>query len=353
MKKSNIFVWDSFSDQPQIIKDKAYKKQMKKKFLADQFKILFSFILIFPIATLLMKLFRANKFDKKEFYGIGVNLDKGDIQQELIEELGVKNLLIRVPLSDIKNLNSYVEFAKSFGSDKSILINILQDRENIDDKLLLLGNIEEIFRSFSSITKEFQIGNAINRSKWGFFSTQEYLDFYLKIQKLRDEKFKDIVLVGPSVIDFEYHYTIRALFNLYPIRYDKHSTLLYVDRRGAPQNTQMGIFDTANKINLLYSLCRLSSKSSDDIYITEVNWPLSNTAPYAPTSEFECVSEELYDRYMIDYFKIAKQTNKVKRVYWHQLVAPGYGLVDNRDGQIRKMQSFYSFKKLISEDNED
>ena len=343
-----IFVWDNYSDQPHVIKDKAFKKKMKKKFIFDQFKILFTFILTFPIATLFMKLFTAKKYDKNQFFGMSVNLDKGIEQVQLIEELGVKNLLIRMPLNDIKNIDSYVEFAKSFGEDKSILINILQDRENIDDEGLLLRNIEEVFRSFSSITLEFQIGSTINRTKWGFFSTQEYLEFYKKIYDLRNEKFPDIILAGPSVIDFEYHYTARALFNSYDIKFDRLSSLLYVDRRGSPSNTQMGIFDTKNKVNLLYSLAKLSPKTTDDIYITEVNWPLSNTAPYAPTSEHECVSEELYDKYMIDYFDIIKNTNKIRRVYWHQLIAAGYGLVDNRDGKIRKTKAFYSFKKMVS-----
>jgi len=127
------------------------------------------------------------------------------------------------------------------------------------------------------------------------------------------------------------------------------SSLLYVDRRGAPQNTQMGIFDTKNKIDMLYSLVKMSPKmKSDAIYITEVNWPLSGTAPYAPTSEIECVSEELYAQYMLDYFQIAKKSKKVGKVFWHQLVAPGYGLVDNREEKIRKTKAFYEFQKLLN-----
>ena len=46
--------------------------------------------------------------------------------------------------------------------------------------------------------------------------------------------------------------------------------------------------------------------------------------------------------------KIAKDTNKVGKLYWHQLVAPGYGLVDNRDGVVRKTPAFYKFKQLIN-----
>jgi len=148
------------------------------------------------------------------------------------------------------------------------------------------------------------------------------------------------------VIDFEYHYTIRTLFNLFKVRYDKFSSLLYVDRRGSPDNKQMLIFDTKNKIDMLYALVRLSPKSSNDIYITEVNWPLTGTAPYAPTSEKECVSEEDYSKFMLRYLEIAKSSRKIKRVYWHQLIATGYGLVEEREGKIRKREAFYIFKEL-------
>ena len=225
----------------------------------------------------------------------------------------------------------------------------MQDRNHIDDKELLKLHIMEIFDTFKSITDEYQIGTTINRAKWGFFAVKEYLDFYKIVQDIRDDKYKTLKLIGPSVIDFEYHYTIRALFNNFNVKFDKLSSLLYVDRRGSAKNTQMGIFDLKNKIGMLYALVKLSPKmKSDEIYITEVNWPLSGTAPYAPTSEVECVSEELYAKYMLEYFQIAKESKKIKKVFWHQLIAPGYGLVDNRDGKIRKTKAFDEFKKLLN-----
>ena len=352
LENNTPFVWDKYSDQPHVIKDKSYKKSMRKRYKNDFLKMLSTNLIMFPLSISLMKLFTKKKpknFSKKEFYGIGVNLDKGDEQQALVEELGVKPLIIRIPLSDIQNLDKYYEFVKSFGEDKKILLNIMQDRLHIDDKELLKLHIMEIFNTFKTITDEYQIGTTINRAKWGFFAVKEYLEFYKTVQDIRDDKYDTLKLIGPSVIDFEYHYTIRALFNNFSVKFDKLSSLLYVDRRGAPQNTQMGIFDTKNKIDMLYSLVKMSPKMmTDNIYITEVNWPLSGTAPYAPTSEHECVSEELYAKYMIDYFQIAKETHKIQKVFWHQLIAPGYGLVDNRDGKIRKTKAFYEFKKLLS-----
>ena len=348
------FVWDNYSDQPHIIKDRAFKKSMRRKEIKDNLKLLLTAVLVLPISIIFMKLFKGRvKTSNKDFIGLGVNLYKDDgknIQQVLVEELGVKNLIIRVPLNDIKNLSNYVSFAKSFNINekKNILINIIQDRENIENHQLLEKNFELIFENFKDISNEFQIGTTINRLKWGFFSTAEFLSFYMVAQRIKEEKYPTIKLLGPSVIDFEYYYNARAMFNSRKIKYDITSALLYVDRRGSAKNTQYGIFDLKNKIDMLFSLVKLSPKAkSEDIYITEVNWPISNTAPYAPTSEKECVSCEDYTKYMIEYLNIAKDSKKIKRVYWHQLIAPGYGLVDNRDEKVVKYPQFYALKEML------
>ena len=354
--KNSHFIWDSYSDQPHVIKDKAYKKAMRKKHTFEYIKLFLTSIFILPLSILAMKFFKGkNEPTNSEFLGLGVNLDKGDIQQELVEELGVKNLLIRVFLNDIKNIDLYVDFANSFNqkSKKDIVINIIQDRQNIEDLKLLEENLRVIFKKFENISTTFQIASTINRLKWGFFSLSEYFAFYKVAQKLQKNEFQNLKLLGPSIIDFEYYYNARAMFNLHNISYDITSALLYVDRRGAPQNKQYIFFDLKNKIDMLFSLVKLSAKTkSDDIYITEANWPIINTAPYAPTSEKECVSLEDYTKYMQDYIKIAKDTKKIKKVFWHQLVAKGYGLVDNSENKLVKYPQFYAFKDLLKDEKD-
>lgn len=343
------FPWDPHSDQPYILK-REDKKALRKGHGADYLKLIAINLIYFPYLFLkfLFKPVGSVTPNKHiNFYGLCVNLDKGAVQYKLIEELNVKSLQIRVFLNDIANIDAYINFAKCFGDDKEILITIIQDRQHIEDHELLKRDIEIIFEKFQGIANEFQIGNAINRIKWSFVSMEEYLAFYESIQKVRDEQFPNIKLIGSSVIDFEYHFSIRTLFNNFKVHYDKFSTLLYVDRRGSPSSTQMGIFDFKNKIEFLDTIVKSSSKSENSIYISEANWPLSGTAPYAPTSEKECVSEEVYTQYMLEYFDIASKTGKVEKVFWHQLIATGYGLVDNRDGKIRKTEAFYAFKKLL------
>jgi len=345
MKKGQ-FVWDNYSDQPHVIKDKNFKKMMRQKHWFDYVKLLVINFFIYPISVLATPLFRSKNVDTTKFFGMSVNLDKGLEQVELIEELGCKNILIRVPLHDIANLKSYVEFAKYFHGCE-ITVNILQDRPHIEHKMMLQESLTNIFIAFKGISKNFQIGNAINRLKWGFASVQEYLDFYEVAYNIKRNSFKEYNLIGPSVIDFEYHYTIRALFSKYTIYFDKVSALLYVDRRGAPENTQLISYDTSKKIDLLYAIASLSKRSSNKLIISEVNWPISNTKPYAPTSEQECVSLETYACYMLRYYLLALGTKKVETVFWHQLIAPGYGLIDNRDG-IKKREAFNVYKTMIA-----
>ncbi len=341
----DIFKWDYYSDQPHVIRNKKIRKYIHKRTLKDTIKTILTNVAILPLilSRYSYALFEEKEQNTNNFFAISVNLDKEPVlSPSLIDELGVEDILIRLPLNDIKNLSEYKKFIEKFPK-QNIIVNILQDRTHILDKKLLQRSIFNIFDTLN--IKEYQVANAINRKKWGFFTMDEYLSFYQTVQNIRDKYFPDINLIGSSVIDFEYHYTIRTLFNLYKIHYDKFSALLYVDRRGSPLNKQMG-FDLIKKIKLLYSIVSLSPKTENKIVITETNWPISKTAPYAPTSEKECVKPDEYALYMVQYYLLALSTGMVEKIYWHQLIAPGYGLIDNRDG-IKKYPAFYAFKTMI------
>lgn len=340
--------WDSFSDQPEVIRDKAYKRRIYKAVAWDFIKMLGTNLFIFPLSVLFYLLIPRKKIniDHACFFGLSINLDKNpDDTRALIDDLGVDTLLIRLPLHDIENLSVYIDFAQQY-HDKNLLINILQDRRHIENPSLLQQSLDQIFHHFSPLTQRFQIGNAINRKKWAIFSMDEYLRFYKIAYDLKQQKYPQLILLGSAVIDFEYYFTIRTLFNFYRLRFDQLSSLLYVDRRGAPENTQTGL-DLTKKLQLLQSIARLSPKTNADIVITETNWPIENTYPYAPTSSEECVSLEDHANYLVRYYLLALASGVVKNVYWHQLIAPGYGLIDNRNGLI-KYPAYYAFKTLLS-----
>ncbi len=341
--------WDHFSDQPAVIKDRKLKKSIYKQVRWDSFKLLLSNLILYPICILNYLIFPVKRIDSDvdTFFGISINLDKNPEQTfHLINDLKAKNILIRMPLSDIENIQNYVDFAKQY-QDKNLLINILQDRRHIENPTLLKQSLEKVFSQFSPLTHRFQLGNAINRKKWAIFSMEEFLKFYKVGYDLRNQRYPDIKLLGSSVIDFEFYFSIRTLFNWHKIKFDQFSSLLYVDRRGAPENTQMGL-DLVGKLQLMQAMLRLSHKSSNEIVITETNWPITNTYPYAPTGEGDCVSLEAQADFLVRYYLLALTSGVVKNVYWHQLIAPGYGLVDNRESILIYYPSYTAFKVMLS-----
>ena len=339
------FMWDCYSDQPAQLKDRVFKKQMRKKESFSLFKTIVIALFILPISLLAMPFVKRKEIDSKDFFSIGIEFDREpELTLEYLQELNTSRVLLRVKLWELHKLEELKLFLQKL-TDKKVTLKILQDRENIEDLKLLEDNLEQIFTTLHGLVDIYEVGSTINRAKWGFFSVNEYTRFYKTAYDLKISKFPNIKLIGSAVIDFEYHFTAHTLFNLSSYRYDGVSSLLYVDRRGAPENTQLG-FSLSDKIAWLSTMVWLSPKVSQELHITETNWPLSDTAPYAPTSEHECVSEELYSNYMLRYYLLSFASQQVDSVSWHQLIAPGYGLIDSRNG-IVKREAFDTYKFMV------
>lgn len=124
---------------------------------------------------------------------------------------------------------------------------------------------------------------------------------------------------------------------------------MYVNRRGSPFNRQYGLFDLARKLRLVFAIVSLANRSEPRLWITETNWPLLNTKPWTPNSgdPRSTVDEPTQAEYLKQYFQIAYQTGFAERVYWWQLINPGYGLVDHRRGKLRKYPSYFAFKEIL------
>jgi hypothetical protein len=339
------FRWDDYSDQPAQLKDKSFKKQMRKKEFLSFLKTFIISLFILPFSLVMMPFIRRKEINSTGFFSIGVDYKREpELSIELIKELEVQRILLRFKLWEMNTLSELKDFILAC-KDNKITLKILQDREHVEDLELLKKDLRIIFSTLGKDVEIYEIGSTINRAKWGFFSVDEYNHFYKTAYDLKKEEFADLNLIGSGVIDFEYHFTAHTLFNFFKYHYDGISALLYVDRRGAPENMQMG-FSLSDKIALLSTMVWLSPKTKNRLHITEVNWPLSGTAPYAPTSEHECVSEELYADFMLRYYLLAFASQQVNSVSWHQLIAPGYGLIDNRD-KITKRTAFYTYKFML------
>ena len=354
--EKSIFRWDEFSDQPATL-DRRAKRRIRTRGIRGVLKDWTgAFFLPLPVLRTLVRRRSFQPYYNDDGIGLCVNLERPFSDKKvlsapeilaIVRPLNLRRIAIRIPLWDIDNLQDYVDFIRQFPAYR-ILVVILQDRRTIENPGELEGHLERIFESLSDLVCFYQIGNAVNRLKWGFVSQEEWFEFFRIAWNLRNRKFPEIKLLGGTVIDFDPLDHCRSLHNGFAMEYDGYAALLYVDRRGAPENRQMG-FDLVGKIELLSEIMKGSSKlapARSGLWITEVNWPIRDTGPHSPALGASQVGEVEQLHYLVRYYLLALATGKVEACYWHQLVAPGYGLIDNRGATVRERAAFRGFATL-------
>ncbi len=282
----------------------------------------------------------------RDFVGLSVTPDQrfDDAIVEMVADLGVRNLLFRVPSWEAPQLDRYAAFMERF-PDADFVVNVLQSRDSVVDPGRWREQVQSIGDALGHRVSTFWIGNAVNRSKWGCRHSGDWL-------RLMDAAAGTIAaerMAGSSIIDFEPLLQLRTLLNGHRHRFDICAALLYVNRRGSPLGRQYAVFDLARKIRLAAAILSLSNRCRRRLWITETNWPLLDTRPWTPNSGHprSTVDEDTQADYLAQYFRIARRSGFVERVYWWQLINPGYGLVDHRDGRLRRMPSYYKFRDQL------
>jgi hypothetical protein len=346
--------WDPYSVQPYKLSE-SEKPRTSAQNLLEYGKTAATNLLLSPIVVAkFLSLSKGTPKTIREIAGISISIDPEwqDAHIDLIEELGIKHLLIRIPSWHIDKLDQYLAYMSKFkGCD--FVVNILQDRNVVEDLGLWKNQVQSIFDALSPIADTYKIGNAINRSKWGCSHSGQALELFLAADQIRRRDFPSIKLLGSSVIDFEPLITLRTLFNFYQYHYDGCAALMYINRRGSAYGRQYKYFDLEKKLKLTKAILSISNNTDNKLWITETNWPLLDTKPFTPNSgnPRSTVDENTQAEYLKQYLTIAANCGWVERVYWWQLINPGYGLVDHRENRIRKMPSYYAFKALLNNEN--
>lgn len=272
----------------------------------------------------------------------GLVVDHRFDSKYLVEDLGVRKISIRVALWQLDELPKLKSFADDF-KDYEILFVLMPSRDLIENTQALKQALDLTIKSLLDLSKNFKYAIGINRYKWGYHVPKEYLRDLQILSQMR--KKYDIFLYASSVMDYEFLILARTLFNNFRFRQDYCAIELYVDRRGAPTNTQGGL-DLNAKVNFAHALSLLSPKTiNKKIIISEFNWPIKDTQPYMPTSNDEAVDHATQAQYLLQYFLIIIASNKIETAYWHQLVSPCFGLVDLDNN---KHPSFLTMQFLVS-----
>lgn len=347
-------VWDHLSDQPHQHAGRGAKLRVRLADAPAHLGAMTTALLAAPRIRRRYRELRAGLDTRPiPWPGMGLALrpwpEDRDALLACVDELGTRQILLRLHPWDSDSTEEERLARELVARGCELAFALPQNRELVRDPARWRRSIATLAERFAPLGRQFQIGQAINRSKWGIWAQGEYLDLVAAAtQELRKVR-ADVEILGPAVIDFELHAT-AAVVNARRagVHFDIVSSLLYVDRRGAPENPQLG-FDTVGKVLLAKAIADTARSASPRSWITEVNWPLWE-GPHSPAGKSVSVDEETQASYLSRFYLLALTTGAVERVYWWQLVARGYGLVcPEPGGVLRRRSAFRAFAALRRE----
>lgn len=289
------------------------------------------------------------------FGGLGVAVGPGPVPVAslagAIGDLGVDTVLLRFHLWQGVDPD-LLELARTLRcGDRPVdlVFQLSQDRSLVRDAGLWRRRVEEAAAALVPFGRRFLIGQAPNRSKWGVWRPGDYGSLLAAGAAAVRAECPGACVLAPAVIDFEPHATAGLIHSGQPERaFDVLASQLYVDRRGAPENRQLG-FDLAGKLAVLYSLARRAPDcASGRSWVTEFNWPLAE-GPHAPAGRDVAVDEDAQASYLVRYALEALGSGLAERVYWWQLAAAGYGLLDPRGDGLRRRPAYLALRQLQRE----
>lgn len=344
-------VWDRLSDQPHQHASGVEKAAIR---LADAPSHLVDLAVVARRAPAVWRRFRELRSGlyrgPRPFEGIGIGVRPFPQAPErhlaAIEELGVRHVMVRLhPWEHDRDQEEALARALA-GRGLEVSFAVPQVRALVRDRDRWRRAMEELGERFVPYGRAFQIGQAPNRSKWGVWTRSEYLELFRDAAEVL-RRHPGVELLGPAVIDFELQATLAIVGRRTAgVRFDALSSLLYVDRRGAPENRQLG-FDTVDKVTLVRAIADASPSCEPRSWITEVNWPLWE-GPHSPAGRTVSVDEERHADFLVRYFLLTLGTGLVERVFWWRLAARGYGLmVPSADGELAPRPAFAALRTLV------
>jgi hypothetical protein len=335
-------VWDALSDQPHQHAGRGGKLLVRARDAGAHARGLLAAAVAAPrIRRRYRELVAGLHAQPVPLGGIGVAVrphpEDPEALLRALETLGVRHVLLRLHPWEPEHDAEEALAAELFRRGVDLVVALPQRRELVRDLPRWRAVASELGARFAPYASAFQVGQAINRSKWGVWTFAEYQALLAVAAEALAPH--DVPLVGPGVIDFEPHATAAAVnWPGLGVRLHALASLLYVDRRGAPEARQLG-FDALHKAALLRAMAETARWCGPRSWITEVNWPLRE-GPHAPAGRDVAVGEAEAADYLVRYYLPLLGSGMAERVYWWQLVARGYGLAVREEGALRRRPAF-------------
>ena len=360
----DYWLWDEKTEQPMIALSK--KEKHRERFLLD-----FLFIIARTLYSLPKVISHYRKLENMDFanpvnlshkIGIAINPKSEYISRQmmLLKRLGNPPILIRFCRHESPQIWSHtIQLIHALHQQGfKIMVALLQDRIATKNSAAWNEFLETVIPKIANHVDTIEITHAYNRIKWGVWSLKELSQLFAVAFEFK-KRFPQLQLTGPACIDFEYAPVISAFETLRRInpqyQFNALSHLLYVDRRGAPENKQ-GKFSTLEKSRMLRAIAKSSRSCQNRVIISEVNWPLNKTGIWSPvvcpylTPHWQQrpsgETPEIYAHFMLRYLAITICSGYVDQVFWWQLCAHGYGLIDDQDN-FRERPAFTALEFFL------
>lgn len=343
----DLWLWDEKTAQPVVVLGRSEKRRLRK--LSDIVTTLCRGLIASPALYRKYRRSLSESYSKpvtlKNRFGVALHPQAEYIDQEwaLLKALGGPPVLLRFCHHETpEDWQAGIALVGRLHRENiPVMVKILQDRQAVLNPVSWRGFLRTVVEAVADKVRQIEVTHAKNRSKWGVWTNREFKALMQPVLELRQE-FPAVNFVGPACIDFEYLAVLSGLAEMPKgLHLDGLSHLLYVDRRGAPENKQAG-FSTVEKSALLKAIADWSSRVDSRVIVSEVNWPIQSAGLWSPiTGTYEKSewrrdppgeTEIDYANFMLRFLAITVCSGHVEEVYWWRLSARGYGLVDDQAG---------------------
>ena len=348
--KRDRTVWDALSDQPHQHATQLERLSVRIGDLGHHTREAGAALASFPKVWSRYRELKADLYSKPVLWsGTGIAVrpwpDNPSGLLGSLDQLGVKRVLIRLHTWQSEHDDELALARELHRRGFELAFSLPQNRELVRDRGRWRAAITQIFELFSDLGRHYQVGQAINRSKWGIWNYAEYMELVQDASVILRQNPR-VELMGPAVIDYELFRTAGIVNVPWDgVFFEILASLLYVDRRGAPENRQMG-FDTVDKVLQVKAIAETGKSCSGRSWITEVNWPLWE-GPHSPAGKTVSVDEQRQADFLARFYLLALATGAVERVYWWQAIARGYGLMYvDTEGTLVQRPGFHALATL-------
>jgi hypothetical protein len=354
--EKEIWLWDEKSAQTMVVMDSATKKKNRSllQTLAIIYRVLTTWPSVYWRYRRLIKTAFVQTRTLKNTFGVAIHPPYWQEEKKCLAELGNIPVLIRFychePREKWQQTIDIID--ELMIQERQVNIALVQDREAVTNSKRWQDFLAFVLPNIYGKVNYIEVGHAINRVKWGLWTSKDYRRLIQVFEEFQSQ-FPKLKLMGPAVIDFEWHRVLDACRNLpKKIKLAALSQHLYVDRRGAPEVFQ-DQFSTLEKCAWIKSIAGCSKNIDNRVVISEFNWPLKGTGIYSPIgspyttpgwfADNPGFTEEEYANYLIRYLAITLCSGFIDSAFVWRLSAHGYGLIDDLDN-FCKRPAFYALK---------